>query len=273
MIFQRVNSYKYYQDFVDMLRNVFKRLTLILDGVPCIKITDPEVKRIFIEKYDKDGNGEINVSESENLNIGICFYQNKKIKTFNEIKKFKGLHTNNSNSFAESTIEEIEFAAGQYLEAVAFANCLNLRHIVLPSDMTKLNWFNNNPALETIDLPDTITHIDANQLSYSGLKEFTLPPRMTKVTAGLCQYCDKLEKVTILSEISSLELNAFKGSANIKSFILYTIIPPTLVWGALSDTNLYMKIYVPDESVDAYKTATGWKSRFEYIYPLSQYKG
>ena len=33
-----------------------------------------------------------------------------------------------------------------------------------------------------------------------------------------------------------------------------------------------MAIYVPDESVDAYKTAVGWDKYTSKIYPISEYE-
>ena len=155
---------------MEELRKVFDRLTLLVDGIACIKIADPEVKRILVEHLDRDGNGEVNEDEAVNVQIGTNWFKgNNKIRTFCELKKFKGLNSPYNNTFNGSTIEEVEFSAGQSLAGGAFNDCLKLRRIILPSDMILLNWLSNNPSLDQIDLPETIKTIEANQFTYSSL--------------------------------------------------------------------------------------------------------
>ena len=255
------------------MRSTFNKLNLIVDGIPCIKIIDPEIKRILLEKLDKDGNSEINVRESENISFSNWFYQNKKIRTFNEAKKFKGLYIANNNAFAESSIEEIEFAAGQHLAGGAFYNCLNLRHIVLPPDMKRLDWLTNNPALEYLDLPETLETLYIGQLSNSGLKEITIPVSVINIEVGILSSCPNLEKIIVLPKVSSIGMKAFSENSKLKTFIIYAETPPTWGYNAFYGTNQQMKIYVPDAYVNAYKTASNWKSRADYIYPISQYIG
>ena len=50
---------------------------------------------------------------------------------------------------------------------------------------------------------------------------------------------------------------------------------PTVPPAFNSDNALWttpMAIYVPDESVDAYKTAVGWDKYTSKIYPISEYE-
>jgi hypothetical protein len=47
--------------------------------------------------------------------------------------------------------------------------------------------------------------------------------------------------------------------------------PPTLAnTNAFSNINSICKIYVPDESVEVYKSATNWVTYADYIYPMSE---
>ena len=48
-----------YQDTVDALREIFNRLNLIIDGIACVRIADPEILRILKEKLDVDNIGAI----------------------------------------------------------------------------------------------------------------------------------------------------------------------------------------------------------------------
>lgn len=266
---------RFYQDSVEELRKVFDRLTLIVDGIACIKIADPEVKRILVEHLDRDGNGEVNEDESVDIRIGATWFRgNQKIKTFCELKKFKGLNSPYNNTFNGSTIEEVEFSAGQSLAGGAFNDCLKLRRIILPSDMILLNWLSNNPSLDQIDLPETIKTIEANQFTYSSLSEIVIPENVETIGAGLCRYCHKLRKVIIKTNlITAIGGYFLVDCPNLEKLIIYTVTPPTFNWGSFDDTPSTVKIYVPDASVSAYKTTAGWKNRANYIYPISSYEG
>ena len=81
------------------------------------------------------------------------------------------------------------------------------------------------------------------------------------------------------------EINEFfSGSStdHVKRIIFRSLIPPTLggqnifdhYWDGIN-THLpglypYLKIYVPDESVDAYKTAPNWSAYRDIIFSISQ---
>lgn len=66
----------FYQDSVDKLREIFNRLTLIMEGIACVRISDPEILRILIERLDVDGIGAI----SENVYVFITIEQPKLIR-------------------------------------------------------------------------------------------------------------------------------------------------------------------------------------------------
>ena len=260
---------------MDALRNIFYRLELIVDGVACIKISDPEVKRILVEQLDQDGNGEVNESEAVNVQIKANWFQNnQEIRTFRELKKFKGLTSAHDYVFRGSSIEVIEFSEGQSLRGGAFFDCLNLREIVLPPDMTNLNWLNNNPALERCDLPETLEAIGADVFSSSQMESIIIPEKVSSIGGGAFRYCNKLKKLVVKTNlITTFGGNFLADCPIIEDFVIYTETPPALGWGSLDRTNSIMKIYVPDSSVDVYKAANGWKNRANYIYPISSYAG
>lgn len=55
------------------------------------------------------------------------------------------------------------------------------------------------------------------------------------------------------------------------SIILKAATPPSAVNGVF--TNFSGKFYVLDDSVAAYKAATGWSSIAARIFPISEYEG
>lgn len=83
--------------------------------------------------------------------------------------------------------------------------------------------------------------------------------------------CYNLELVDLPSSIISIGSSAFSGVRALKHVVIRSVIPPsmgTTVFPAISSA---LKIYVPDASVETYKSATGWVEYSEYIYPLSTF--
>lgn len=84
-------------------------------------------------------------------------------------------------------------------------------------------------------------------------------------------YSYSLTSITIPNGVTSIGDSAFAYCNSLTKYIINATTPPTLAsTKAFSGINSICKIYVPDASVDAYKTATNWVSYAEYIYPISE---
>ena len=62
---------------------------------------------------------------------------------------------------------------------------------------------------------------------------------------------------------------ALFGLKNNVTVVCHAVTPPS--FGTFNNNPL--ALYVPDESVDAYKSANGWSQYAKYIKPLSEYEG
>lgn len=83
--------------------------------------------------------------------------------------------------------------------------------------------------------------------------------------------CYGLKKMIFATSKIAIQNTEFLGCSNITVYIFNSTTPPTLAnINAFSGINPICKIYVPDASVNAYKTATNWVTYANYIYPLSQ---
>lgn len=82
--------------------------------------------------------------------------------------------------------------------------------------------------------------------------------------------CYGLSKVVIPANVSNLGINTYYSCRGLKYIKAITITPQTIGENVFYDTN-NCPIYVPDESVDAYKTATNWSELAARIKPMSDF--
>lgn len=120
--------------------------------------------------------------------------------------------------------------------------------------------------------------------SYIGnLESFELPspytrPDATAVTVGNCtgqigQTCFEdffqLQTVYIGSACTSIRQEAFYGCSALTTVIIEATTPPTMVWNnTFQGCTSLQHIYVPSESVNAYKTAQYWDTYANLIEPI-----
>jgi len=83
--------------------------------------------------------------------------------------------------------------------------------------------------------------------------------------------CYALPLVVVPDSMLSVGSYAFLNCYALVSYHFESTTPPTLVnINAFTGINKIARIYVPDASVTAYKTATNWITYAEYIYPESE---
>jgi hypothetical protein len=110
------------------------------------------------------------------------------------------------------------------------------------------------------------------------LKVIKLPNIITAINGRAFSQCDSLLYLDIPASVTSISASAFiYGSSNNGSMLyikLYPTTPPSIIastgYKILDGTN-DCPIYVPDESVEAYKAATGWSALASRIYPISEF--
>lgn len=132
----------------------------------------------------------------------------------------------------------------------AFANCTKLVSCVLPETLTKIGRqsFVNCKALESVNIPDSLETI--GELAFNG--------------------CSSVKKFDIPQSVSDIGGNAFTYCTNLSVFICRAVTPPAMA-SSFTGSSADLKIYVPDDSVEAYKQASGWSTYAEKIFALSSY--
>lgn len=222
-----------YRDTYDALMTHYPKLKLNI-AKWWIRFEDPEVKRICVENWDKDGDGELSMEEASAVSsIGTIFNDNTKIKDFSSFRFFTKVSINETGSFDGcKNLEKIVMPKESTLQHTMFSNCVRLKEIVFPVNMKPspalYRTFSNCIALKVLDFPET----------YTGVIESST---FTNVTA-----------ILIFRSKKVVEFRKLYG------------------WSFYYNGNA---IYVPDDLVEEYKHAYGWKDKAELIKPLSEYHG
>lgn len=207
------------------------------------------------------------------------------------------------NAFNDcENIVSINIPAGiTKIETGTFAACSSLTSIEIPNSVKRIgsSAFESCFDLANVSLPSSIERIDSYAFAQcNSFTTFTIPSKVTQISAGLFNECIQLSSVNIHDGVESIERSAFYGctsltSINIPSSVtcieddvfhgcaglisitIEAINPPVTEYGmefTFVDTN-DCPIYVPAESVNAYREADGWSQYASRIYAIAPQTG
>ena len=113
----------------------------------------------------------------------------------------------------------------------------------------------------TTVIPNSVTSIDDYAFNKCVLMtNITIPDNVTSIGKGAFQNCTSLTSITIGSGVTSIGTGAFEfgGRTNRDSVTILATTPPTLGLVVFDTYGNRYPIYVPAESVETYKSASGW---------------
>ena len=162
--------------------------------------------------------------------------------------------------------EGVTLAEGNDVDTGVFAYCKQLKYIKFPDDMEEIpkSVCYNTPSLRTVILPSNLKVIKQFAFQIAGIEEIELPDGLTQIL-GAAFGASNLKKITIPSSVSRIGDYAFRQCTNLNEFICLPTTPPTLDVDVFLDSPNVV-IYVPSESVEAYKTA--WSEYADKIFPI-----
>ncbi len=148
----------------------------------------------------------------------------------------------------------------------AFSNCTNLKNVNIPHGVNNIDYaFRNCSSLESIHIPESVTSMASAFTGCSKLLVVIVPDGMTTITQKTFEDCSSLKSVSLPESISFIGKQAFHNCQSLETISIHAPSPPSLGSDAFYKTYSLEAIYVPSNSVNAYKAASGWNEYDGYI--------
>ena len=113
--------------------------------------------------------------------------------------------------------------------------------------------YNSNPLIHNAEL----------YLNNEKVTSLIIPADISEVSSATFINCKSITSITLHENITKIGLSAFAGCTNVTAITSLAVKPPRLWGDAFKDIPATCPIYVPAESVEAYKA--DWSARKDYI--------
>ena len=141
-----------------------------------------------------------------------------------------------------------------------FSHCYSLSSATIGSGITSIGdgSFYLCNSLTGITIPNTVISIGIEAFAYcSGLTSIDIPDSITTLGDESFKECTSLTSCTIGNGVTSIGYQAFQNCTSPWTMIITATTPPSLGYSVFENSNI-TAIYVPSQSVDTYKAASGW---------------
>ena len=251
------------------------------DGV--IRFEDPLVRKACLGSFDLDGDGEITfyeVSQMPDDALDALDFSGKDIKSFDEFRFFSNVVWIKKPVFAGSRLESIVFPSNmQFLFGGVFKDCTMLKDIELNSIRVSDEAFMGCTGLKSVHAFiggdgafEGCTGLETAVQQYSGIAprtfkgctalnhvEFSVGETSDNYmdsTIGVEAFCGcvSLQEMSVTEYVTEIHDKAFYGCSSLRTLKMSSSSPPSLGEDVFTGTHPDLKIYVPAESVNLYKT-------------------
>ena len=148
----------------------------------------------------------------------------------------------------------------------AFSYCSSLTSLTIPNSITDIgsSAFSGCSSLTSVTIGNSVTEIGGYAFSgCSSLTSVTIPNSVTDIGSSAFSGCSSLTSVTIGNSVTTIGYYAFSGCKNVKQITVEAVTPPECSINTFDGVNTKeCKLFVPKNSIEAYKKADGWKEFF-----------
>ena len=148
----------------------------------------------------------------------------------------------------------------------AFASCESLASIDIPNSVTTIGecTFYRCTSLASVNIPNSVTTIGKMAFSHcSSLASIDIPNSVTTIGKFAFAYCFSLASVNIGESVTTIGVGAFIYCYYITSVTCLAKECPVCdkgLWNNIFSVFDTATLYVPKQSIDAYKTTDPWSS-------------
>lgn len=154
----------------------------------------------------------------------------------------------------------------------AFDGCRVLERVSLPEnlDIIPSHCFYDCTNLSNLRLPEKLLKISDNAFyACKGLTDIDIPSSVVEIGDCAFAFCNGLKSITLPKNLQYIDVNAFMNDSQIENIISLNPTPPLIIKDKFDKFpfNYYFedaKLFVPKNSVNAYKKAIDW-SEFKEI--------
>ena len=169
-----------------------------------------------------------------------------------------------------SSLASVSMPSVTSIGAYAFTVCTSLASVYMPSVTSIGNGaFQSCSSLASVSMPN-VTTIGDNAFRYCSSLASVSMPSVTSIDSYAFVQCSSLASIDIPSSVTSIGNAVFNSSTSIASVICRATTPPTLGTYVFTNTHTNLVIYVPAESVEAYKSATNWSEYADKIQAIPE---
>ena len=165
----------------------------------------------------------------------------------------------------------------QKVSYMMVAGCKNLQSIDIPASVEEIEQsaFEDCRSIQSItfggapagapgrfNAPATASQLKkiGNWAFYNAheLQHLDIPEGVTEIGDGAFYGCTYLENLTLPASVQSIGDNTFALCAKLQKIVVNAVTPPSIQAKTFYDVNRQIPVYVPDESVNAYKNDAQW---------------
>lgn len=207
------------------------------------------------------GNGTC-TSECNNGRVTLCSNISNVVKLeFRECVTYIGSFfvSNSSNLTSITMTNSVTTIASN-----AFQNNTSLSRVTLSDNLQAINpyTFYGCSRLSTINIPSSCTSIgDSAFYGCTSLpEEMSFHSPLNTIGDNAFNGCTSIGYIYLHATITSIGSSAFANCTNLISIVCYATTPPSIASNTFTNIDSDFVIIVPYESVDLYKSASGWST-------------
>ena len=165
-------------------------------------------------------------------------------------------------------VEGLELIGENSIFNASFSST-NLKSIRIPSNIISVGGFWDNKNLSEVIIDEGVRAINGRFASGTAVTSISIPSSVTSVADGVLCDCNQLSCITISSGVTSIS-SSFNNDSSIETVYVGAIVPPALS-DSFDSISRDAVIYVPESSLEDYKSASGWSDFSDMLVPYDSH--